>query len=273
MGRKLKGKQCYYCGASVTSMEHAPPTQMFKMFPCDKVTVYSCNQHNTSKSGSDEAIIKAMLISLSNTSYLYPNRSSEIKKAIEVAEPYFHRLKSVITTHPIMENPPDNLGAKLAHLPPQIDIRQWMRQLTAALVYNAIRQYDPAIRWDEALVESPYWIPAKPGPIETGRLTDLLRKSFAKESEFESLGGWQPGWPSGPNNYPPDIYRFELNCAYAPIIFKHRFFNSYSWYVGFEASQKTKMRLIHKLRDMNGNRISMFVIQIIQVTARLKCRI
>ncbi len=247
MGRKLKGKQCYYCGASVTSMEHAPPAQMFTMFPCDKVTVYSCDQHNASKSGSDEAIIKAMLISLRNTSYLYPNRSHEIKKAIEVAEPYFPRLKNVITTHPIMENPPDNLGAELAHLPPQIDIKEWMRQLTAALVYNAIRRYDPAIRWDEALVKSPHWIPAKPGAIERERLTDLLRKSFTEESNFESLD-WQPGWPSGPNNYPADIYRFDVNWAYAPIIFKHCFFNSYSWYVGFEASRQTKVGLIEKLK-------------------------
>lgn len=246
MGRKLKGKRCYYCGASVTSMEHAPPAQMFKMFPCDKITVYSCDQHNTTKSISDDSIIKAMLISLHNTSHLYQNRSPEIKKAIEAAEPYFPRLKHIITTHNIMENPPDNLDAELAHLPPHIDIGQWMRQLTAALVYNAIRQCDPSIRWDQALVESPDWLPARPGPLNRGRLTELLRKSLARESVFGSLD-WHHGWPSGTNNYPPDIYRFEVNFDYARTIFKHRFFNSYSWYVGFQASQQTKMGIIHKL--------------------------
>lgn len=249
MARKLKGKQCYYCGAPVVSMEHAPPAQMFKMFPCDRVTVYSCEQHNTSKSGADDAITKAMLISLHNTAHLYPNRNPDVIKAIEAAKPYFPQVSKTVTTHHIIENPLEDLDAKLAHLAPSINIRQWMCQLTAALVYNAIRGFDPVIQWDQAIVSSPQWMPAAPGPVEEEQLLELLSRCQEIVSLFESPD-WHLGWPSGPTNYPADVYRFEVHFAPVPTIFKHRFFNSYTWYVGFETSRETKRKLTHKIQKV-----------------------
>jgi hypothetical protein len=253
MARKLKEKQCYYCGAPVVSMEHAPPKQMFKMFPCDSVTVYSCDQHNSCKSGADDAVIKAMLISLCNTSHLYPNRDLSVEKAIEEAKRYFPQVSSAVTTHHIIENAPENLNAKLAHLAPSVNIRQWMCQLTAALVYNGSKKYDPTIQWHRAIVSSPEWLPAKPGPLDTERLAELLSGNQALALLFESLD-WQPGWPSGPRDFPVDIYRFQIHFASLLTIFKHQFFNSYTWYVGFDASRETKRKLIHKVRRVNDVR-------------------
>jgi hypothetical protein len=237
MTRKLKGKQCYYCGEPAVSREHAPPAQTFKMFPCDSVTAYSCEQHNTSKSEADDAIIKAMLISLHNTAHLCPNRKPDIIKAIEAAKSYFPQVRKTVTTHRIIGTPPEELDAKLAHLAPSINIRQWMRQLTAALVFNAIRGFDPIIQWDEALVSSPQWIPAPAGPVERS----FLSRDEEIASRFESLD-WHLGWLSGPTNYPSDIYRFEVHLAPVQVIFKHRFINSFTWYVGFETSEETNRK-------------------------------
>ena len=50
---------CYFCGGPATTMEHAPPKQMFRAFECDSITVPSCDEHNTRRSASDQAIVSA----------------------------------------------------------------------------------------------------------------------------------------------------------------------------------------------------------------------
>jgi hypothetical protein len=90
-------KRCYYCGGLVQSKEHIPPRQMFKLFQCDSITVPSCDEHNTRKSGHDQAIVNALLIPLYTGRHRYP-LEPEIESVIQDAFPSFERTKrSVIS--------------------------------------------------------------------------------------------------------------------------------------------------------------------------------
>ncbi len=52
-----KDKTCYMCDRSATTDEHAPPRCFFpKGYRKDLVTVPSCAEHNTAKSGDDEVL-------------------------------------------------------------------------------------------------------------------------------------------------------------------------------------------------------------------------
>jgi hypothetical protein len=151
MGKKHKGL-CYYCGAQASSVEHVPPKQFFKGFSCDSITVPSCDKHNTRKSGNDQAIVSACLLALYNGSERY-SVEADITKAIETAKPSFVRAKRKAVSAPLISNPPEDLVdlPNVAHLAASADIRSWVRQLTAALVYDANQAFDPNIKWNEAI--------------------------------------------------------------------------------------------------------------------------
>jgi len=141
---------CYYCGRRANSNEHAPPKQMFKEFSCDSITVPSCEDHNSAKGGSDQAIVSAFLIPLYNGIGRY-SLEGEVLKAIKVAEPSFERAKRRAVNSALLKNPPEALKdlPNLAYLVPSIDIGAWIRQLTAALVYDGTQVFDPTIGWSE----------------------------------------------------------------------------------------------------------------------------
>jgi hypothetical protein len=187
--RKRQRKACYYCGAPASSLEHAPAKQFFKGFPCDRITVPACDEHNNHKSGNDQAIVSAFLLSLHNGSERY-SLDEDVLKAIENAKPSFVRAKRKITSTALLSDPPSNLVdlPNLAHLSPAANIRSWVRQLTAALVYDANETYDPNIKWDEAVAWSPHWIGSDvPSPIESKQVVSILTQHHDTRTWIEGL--------------------------------------------------------------------------------------
>ncbi len=79
-----RNKVCYFCGNSATSREHAPPKLMFRKFDCDSITVPWCDDHNSSKSGEDQAIVSAFVQSLDNLFKQGTRLISNVVKAIRV---------------------------------------------------------------------------------------------------------------------------------------------------------------------------------------------
>jgi hypothetical protein len=242
--RKYK-EPCYYCGGQACSDEHAPPQQMFKGFSCDSITVPSCKDHNSAKSGADQAIVSAFLIPLHNGIGRYP-LEDEVLKAIQIAEPSFDRAKRRAINSPLLRTPPGVLKdlPNLAYLVPTIDIGAWVRQLTAALVYDAIHIFDSAIQWSEAVVWSPDWITAKgPASLELEQAISILGKQREIQVPLEQLT-WENGWSAYPRPYPSVIYAFQVHFEpNRKVIFRHRFYNRYSWYAWFSTSQETIAKL------------------------------
>lgn len=247
---KLKHKaSCYYCGRQACSNEHVPPKQMFKRFLCDSITVPSCEAHNSSKGGADQAIVSAFLVPLYNGIGRF-SLEGEILEAIKVAEPSFERAKRKAINSPLLKNPPRALKdlPNLAYLVPSIDIRAWIRQLTAAVVYDGTQVFDPTIQWSEVIAWSPDWLAAEaPASLEIGQATSILEKQKEIQLRLE-LFTWEDGWSAHPRPYPSVIYSFQVHFEpNREIVFKHRFYNRYTWYAWFSASEETVAKLSKKL--------------------------
>ena len=248
MKRKHR-EACYYCGSEACSDEHAPPRQMFKGFPCDSITVPSCEDHNSSKGGADQAIVSAFLIPLHNGIGRYP-LEDRVLKAIQIAQPSFERAKRRAVNSPLLKSPPEALKdlPNLAYLVPSTNIGGWIRQLTAALVYNAVQAFDLTIKWPEAIVWSPDWVAAEgPASLELEQAISILEKQREIHLQLEQLT-WEDGWSAHPRPYPSIIYAFQVRFEpNGEVIFKHRFYNRYTWYAWFSAAQETIAKLEEKL--------------------------
>lgn len=248
MGTKIK-ESCYYCHRLATSREHVPPKQMFKGFECDSLTVPSCDEHNSKKCGHDQAIVSAFLIPLHTGRNRYPVEP-EIEKAIELAKPSFERSKRFAVKSQFLKDPPKGLEnlPDLAHLDPSVKMTDWIRQLTAALVYSKIETTSNTISWSKATTWSPDWFPTdSPGPITHHETVERIKLNQKQRVVLDKLD-WRQGWSAYPRPYPNIIYMFHIHVFLDKhIMIRHKFYNRYTWYVAFKASKKCINKLIMSL--------------------------
>jgi hypothetical protein len=240
---------CYYCGKQACTDEHAPPKQMFKAFSCDSITVPSCEDHNSAKGGSDQAIVSAFLTPLHNSIGRY-SLEDEVLEAIRVAVPSFERAKRRAVNSSLLKNPPEALQdlPNLAYLVPSINIGAWIRQLTAALVYDGTQVFDSTVGWPGTIAWSPDWVAAEgPASLELEQAISLLEKQREIQLRLDQFT-WQDGWSAYPRPYPSVIYTFQVHFEpNREVIFKHRFYNRYTWYGWFSASDETVAKLRERL--------------------------
>jgi hypothetical protein len=221
---------------------------MFKGFSCDSITVPACEKHNSSKGGSDQAIVSAFLIPLYNGREDY-DLEDEILRAIESAKPAFPRTKRRAVDSPLFNDAPEEFKdlPNLAYLIPDMDIKGWVRQLTAALLYDATQRVDDTIKWNEAIAWSPDWVEAsEPTSITFEDAVSTLDKKQTTQLQLEQFN-WINGWSAHPRPYPNIIYYFQIYFEPDEIVFRHKFYNRYNWYVWFSASQETISKLSDKL--------------------------
>jgi len=248
MAKRKYKEACYYCGTQSCTDEHVPPKQMFKGFSCDSITVPSCEEHNTSKGGADQAIVSFFLIPLRNSMGRY-SFEREVLQAIHMAQPSYELTKRKAIDSPLFKDPPQALKGlpNLAYLVPEIDMSAWIRQLTAALVYDGVGKFDAMIKWSKAPIWSPQWIAAKgPASVELEQATPLIQNSET-DHQLEQLS-WENGWSAHPRPYPAAIYAFQIHFGEDhKMIFKHRFYNRFTWYVWFSSAQEGTAKLREKL--------------------------
>jgi len=246
-------KSCYYCGASdaPSIREHVPPATMFAGFSCDRITVPSCPRHNNEKDDKDQAIVMWLLLAMQNMDIHGLSITDNVKRAIKIAQDHFGQAKKDISLRPLLADPSKQLDVELAYIHETKEreiIRPWMRQLTAGLVWRVTGEWIPTNGFESAWVYSPDFL-SSPEPMQP---RDYLRKSIkAQRSKafFDSLT-WNTGWPSGSDNYPSDIFSFDLSFVADPeqwdgknVIFRYRFYNSMTWYVWFTASEEAGQQL------------------------------
>jgi hypothetical protein len=241
-------KRCYYCGGMVQSREHIPPRQMFKLFKCDSITVPSCDDHNTKKSGHDQAIVNALLIPLFTGRHRY-KLEPEIDLVIKDAIPSFERTKRNVIRSAWIKDPPRGLKdlPDLAFLASSVDMAKWIRQLTAGLIYDGIGSASGTIGWSKSIVWSPDWFSANtPAPIEFEEAVEMVKSNQEVRSVFDGLI-WHKGWSAYPKPYPEIIYSFQMHLDQKGVFVHHKFYNRFNWYVLFKSSKRNIKKLQTKL--------------------------
>jgi hypothetical protein len=237
----------------VQSGEHVPPKQMFKAFDCDSLTVPSCDKHNSKKSGDDQAVISAFLLPLHLGEKRYP-LEPEIEKAIDVAFPAFERVKRNVVRAPFLIDPPSHLWnlPDLAYLSKKVRIHNWIRQLSAGIIYSGIGINSRSMKWSESKVWSPDWFSSADSvPLEYEYVENSIQENQALHANLNSLV-WQKGWSSNPRPYPETVYCFDI-CIFPnkKIIIRHKIYNRYTWYVFVKATSKSMEKIAKKKININ----------------------
>jgi hypothetical protein len=249
--RFSKIKPCYYCGArsNPSIREHAPPATMFTGFNCDRITVPSCSLHNNEKDDKDQAIVIWLLLAMYQTDKNGFSITENVKRAIEIAQDHFAQAKKDVSLRPLLASPTNFPEMAYIHETEERRIiRPWMCQLTAALVWSVIGEWMPTNDFESAWVYSHDFISSHE-PMQHEDYEREKAKAQRSKTFFDSLA-WNRGWPSGKNNYPSDIFSFDLSFIDNSeqwdgrnMIFRYRFYNSMRWYVWFKASAEAKQLL------------------------------
>lgn len=257
-----KQKPCYYCGAPPPSTrEHAPVRFMLEAFNCDSITVPSCDKHNSEKNLDDRALVAFMLSGL-YYSLLKGSFSANVMKALVYSHPKLSDAKEV-DLRPFLSNRDDVLSFPLSHIADTESVFSWMRQLTAALTWSVVGEYDPSIDWNGSEVFSPNYIKGDRGFSTDEGIEKIGSRRIRAESLNRAALKWWPGWSSYPDSYPPDIYRFEISfCSMSnfnsyesnrSVMFRHRFYSQFDWYVINEFSEHTKIELQKIVQSLEEN--------------------
>jgi len=221
---------------------------MFKSFECDSITVPSCDKHNTHKSGNDQAIVSALLQPLHTGKNRYP-LEPEVEQAIRNAFPSFERAKRKAIRTSWLKDPPSGLEdlPDISYLDPSIDIKNWVRQLTAGLIYDGIGEGSSTIAWSKSFVWSPDWFSAStPAPIEVEDAIRMVTYNKGIQSVLDNLK-WKDGWSAYPRPYPKIIYSFSIHIDRKDVFVRHKFYNRFNWYVQFKSSSRNIAKLIIKI--------------------------
>jgi len=220
---------------------------MFAAFECDSITVPSCTKHNNEKSARDRAIISVLVKSLSRAiegGLIASSLPQNVIKAIELLKPNFAQANREITNRSWLADPELDFAIPSIN----VSVYDWMRQLSAALVWSVTGEFDSSIEWKEAYVwNSLYLQPSSPLSVYDAGLQVLMNQgSVAHIESFD----WKPGWSSSPRAYPSEIY--DLRVCFSPpfeqnkgreVAFRHQFYSRLNWYVWFTPSVKTREAL------------------------------
>jgi hypothetical protein len=136
-----------------------------------------------------------------------------------------------------------------------------MRQLTGALVWSTLGNYDSSANWDEAVVWSPEYA-TDTEPLDIQQAVSRLERLRAIKAEIDRISvHWWPGWSSYPRGYPPDIYHFDVsllpsqyllkNSSEVDLVFRHCFYGKFQWYVWFTASKAVKTTIAGALQRVS----------------------
>ncbi len=247
---------CYFCGKPSTSTEHAPPQMFFRDFDCNFIKVPSCDSHNSQKSGDDQSIVSSLIQSLDNIKKWNSKEfSPDIEKAIQKAKSSIKFTKRRVKNVDVV----DQEGIAYTDLPQVTylhgDMSPWIKQLTAALIWNATKTFDNSIDWNSPLVKWLNRIPSNsPDNLEIGTLLESSNE-FQRASELEQKIEWIDGWSASPRPYPADIYQFSffLDTRDNSVIIRHTFYNYFHCYVLFSTSTKTMNAIQERALSYKAN--------------------
>jgi hypothetical protein len=247
------GKPCYYCGKLSTGKEHIPPQMLFKEIVCDKITVPSCDHHNMDKSGIDQSIIAGFSLSLQSL-----KKDPKFKNVTDkVPQNAFNSgnfktkdcVKKSVYLKPIIS---PFTGAKLplpdmSYLESVPDLKDWLIKITAGLVRDGLRRFEPNIDWNSAITVNPSVtnLNGIKGLEETQRNVD-------RANEIKSKKPWYRGWPSGKRDYPKNVFQFCLHFTNNKTFFYYTFYSVFHFYVEITLNTSIQKELFERKPTVIG---------------------
>ena len=228
-------KTCYYCGALAQSKEHVPPKQFVRDLECDRITVPSCHTHNTDKGGVDQAVATAMMMNLFErargdvlecTADLERQLPLVVRRVVRyIPSSYARTFRTVKPTQVhsfICELTP------LYHIPFSLD--PWIRQIAAALAFDADKIFHQGSNWDETKVWSPSMYSGPHSPYHhVEEVWESMSKKRAQHHLFDHHQ-WKQGWTSHPRPYPSEIFSFQVSSLEKQVLLKLSFLSNYTFY-------------------------------------------
>ncbi|MGC5772399.1 hypothetical protein [Paenibacillus pabuli] len=87
-------QQCYWCGKQAISREHVPPRCLFpadkdvkkifnQSFRSELITVPSCDEHNSLKSGEDEYLMACLTARVGNNIIAYAHTNTKLRRSLK----------------------------------------------------------------------------------------------------------------------------------------------------------------------------------------------
>lgn len=230
-------KTCYYCGAKANNKEHLPPKQLFKGFRVDSLTVYSCEKHNNKKSFDDEAIVKSMLIALEKHDIV---KNEDIKLSLDIIKLHHTQVKNKISENTLYKQ--NNIDYNFTVLSPDVKLDDWIKKLSAGLIWYKTRFFDHDNRFDDSIVIEKNSYPN----YETPKDLLFFEKEYKKKIELISIiekGKWINGWNDKKNTYPVTIYTFYYKFIGKKLIIKYVFYQQFTFYNIIDLSEKTLLKI------------------------------
>jgi len=223
-------KLCYFCGNEKASKDHIPPKQIFKGFNINRMTVYSCDKHNSGKSDKDEAIVKSMLLAIENNNNI--TITPELLKALNEIKDHYNQVKKTVTKEQIFFDSNEDIVC----LDASIDLDNWIRQLSAGMIYYKTKYYDNENNFVTSKVFE------RNSYSRDKRSVENFQNERNKKIELQTMseiGEWNNSWIPD-NCYPENLYFFQYKIINKFILFKHIFYKCFVFYNLIEISNKTK---------------------------------
>ncbi|MCI0710753.1 MAG: hypothetical protein L0154_11385 [Chloroflexi bacterium] len=192
----------------------------------------------------DQAFIAALLQSLDSGSDKY-NLSDDAKVAIKRIRKAYKHVKHKVVSVPLIDEEATTGKRRWPNVSYLVEsIVPWMRQLSAALVYDALQERDEAVDWDTVSVWSAEFI-ASPNPqsLPFEKVAEIVLLNYVRKFQLESLD-WVSGWSAHPRPYPEAVYHFQLH--FEPdgwVFFSHVIYRQFQWYVSFLPSSEALIGL------------------------------
>ena len=227
-------KACYFCGEKMTSKEHIPPQQIFSGFRINRITVYSCNKHNSQKGYKDEAIVKAMLMAIENSFNI--NITPELEIALEEVKTHYDQVKKLVTKEQIIVDSKE----KIICLDKSVDLDNWIKQLSAGMIYYKIKKFNNENKFIESKVFERNSFSKN---LKTFEDFQTERNRKIKLQNLSDIGEWQKSWLPE-NYYPKNLYFFEYKFISNCILIKHVFYKCFVFNNLIEISNNTKELII-----------------------------
>jgi len=231
---------CYYCGGKKNSREHLPPRQIFKGFRVDCMTVPSCDKHNTKKTGDDEVIVKSMLMALEKNG---TSLNDDVILALKIVKPHYHQVKRNVSERTLYRQ--NNKNYDFIVLNPEVDLSDWIRKLSAGLIYYKTEFYDCRNQFDNSVVVERNSYPNHENPNDLSCFEEEYNKKKALARIIEN-GNWTNGWNDTKNAYPETLYVFYYKLIGKIFIIKHIFYQQYTYYNIIDLSEDTLLKIIQK---------------------------
>jgi len=228
---------CYYCGAPPPSTrEHVPPRRLFGNHNITSITVPSCDKHNYEKHGHDQGFITALHLCLRemiNHGLTAPPTSPQTLEIL--AKLQDSQLGQVGEFRQFLQDSPAELDFDLPYIRSTQSMTDWIRHITAGLVWAKLGKYHPAIQWDSSYVRSPNFVEAS-SSVSKDKAFEFASQWQMLRPKIEALP-WRSGWLASPAGYPPEIYQYSHalletseDSTISEMAFRHQFLGNLTWF-------------------------------------------